>query len=570
MHGCCGGQKIRAHFEEESSGKMAAKINHWIIQAADKVERAVAGWRPGDRRVVCASGISPSGPVHLGNLREIMTVHLVCEELRRRGLEAEHIHSWDDYDRLRKVPAGVPESFAEHIGKPLAHVPDPHGEHESYADYFMNELIHAAEELGIRPRYIRQSREYPAGRYTDSIVTAMNRRGEIFDILAKYQTKGGDDRPLEERRAAYYPFRVYCEACGKDDTEVTGWDGETTEVRYRCACGEEGAFRLREKTPGKLVWKVDWPMRWRHEGVDFEPGGEDHSTPGSSFTVGQEIVAEIFGHHPPSYIPYAFVGMSGVTKMSSSTGSAATPAAALEIYEPPMVRWFYIRRPNTATFNINFDDEVLRTYDEWDALTKRVLEGKAKPLAEFEWRLCTESAAGPVARSEVICPFRLLSSAADLTQGAEEQILRLAADHLERDAGDPQLAEDLRMRMTCAVNWATRSLPDDRRTHLNTTFDRGAWESFDDQTREGLRKVVEMMDDHWTLNGLTHVLYGVPKLLAGLPMDASPTEELKAFQRGFFIAIYRLICGTDTGPRLPTLFLSIGSERVRGLLVPEE
>ncbi len=124
--------------------------------------------------------------------------------------------------------------------------------------------------------------------------------------------------------------------------------------------------------------------------------------------------------------------------------------------------------------------------------------------------------------------------------------------------------------MTCAINWATRSLPDDRRTHLNTTFDRAAWESFDDQTREGLRKVVEMMDDHWTLNGLTHVLYGVPKLLAGLPMDASPTEELKAFQRGFFIAIYRLICGTDTGPRLPTLFLSIGSERVRGLLVPED
>ena len=27
---------------------------------------------------------------------------------------------------------------------------------------------------------------------------------------------------------------------------------------------------------GKLVWKVDWPMRWKHEGVIFEPAGEDH------------------------------------------------------------------------------------------------------------------------------------------------------------------------------------------------------------------------------------------------------------------------------------------------------
>ena len=41
--------------------------------------------------------------------------------IRRRGIEAEHIISWDDFDRFRKVPnvEGVDESWAEHIGKPL-------------------------------------------------------------------------------------------------------------------------------------------------------------------------------------------------------------------------------------------------------------------------------------------------------------------------------------------------------------------------------------------------------------------------------------------------------------------
>jgi lysyl-tRNA synthetase class 1 len=34
----------------------------------------------------------------------------------------------------------------------------------------------------------------------------------------------------------------------------------------------------------------------------------------------------------------------------------------------------------------------------------------------------------------------------------------------------------------------------------------------------------------------------------------------------FFKAVYMLICNSETGPRLPTLFLSLGKERVKELL----
>lgn len=78
----------------------------WIEQTADKIEEFVRYNKGASPQIICASGISPSGPIHLGNLREIITVHLVTEELRRRGQDAEHIHSWDDFDRLRKVPVG--------------------------------------------------------------------------------------------------------------------------------------------------------------------------------------------------------------------------------------------------------------------------------------------------------------------------------------------------------------------------------------------------------------------------------------------------------------------------------
>jgi lysyl-tRNA synthetase class 1 len=52
----------------------------------------------------------------------------------------------------------------------------------------------------------------------------------------------------------------------------------------------------------------------------------------------------------------------------------------------------------------------------------------------------------------------------------------------------------------------------------------------------------------------------------GLPEDAPPSPELKKAQRAFFAALYRLLCSSDTGPRLPTLLLSIGPQRARHLL----
>lgn len=97
----------------------------WVSRFADEVIAEAERRAPG-KPVVCASGLSPSGPIHLGNLREVMTPHLVADEVRRRGYEVRHLISWDDYDRYRKVPAGVAgvdESWAEHIGKPLTAVP---------------------------------------------------------------------------------------------------------------------------------------------------------------------------------------------------------------------------------------------------------------------------------------------------------------------------------------------------------------------------------------------------------------------------------------------------------------
>ena len=46
----------------------------------------------------------------------------------------------------------------------------------------------------------------------------------------------------------------------------------------------------------KLAWKIDWPMRWMIEGVDFEPGGKDHASQ-EEVTIQVRLLLRRFSEH---------------------------------------------------------------------------------------------------------------------------------------------------------------------------------------------------------------------------------------------------------------------------------
>lgn len=540
----------------------------WVARISDRVEQHARQHKGEQGTIICASGLSPSGTVHLGNLREIMTVHLVAEELRARGWQVEHIQFWDDYDRLRKIPAGIPTSFEQYIGQPLCDVPDPFGVYASYAERYINEFTEGLAHLGVPMTHVRQSLAYREGRYTEKVKHAMAHRGEIFDILAEYQTHQGQQESIAERRAAYYPYRVYCESCGKDTTQIERYDETTSRIEYTCQnCQHRGTFHLDEKISGKLVWKVDWPMRWSFAQVDFEPAGADHSTPGSSFTVGQRIVQEVFHAPPPQYAPYAFVGMEGRVKISSSAGTNASLASALAILEPAILRWLYIRRANNQPFMIDYGQGLLRLYDEWDSLTRQIAAGKANEANQIAYQRSIQTSLGTVQRAERTVPFSLLTSTTDVTQGNIEQVLRIASQTLKLDTVLD--ASQLEPRLTCAQNWVNNYLPEDERTTIRASFDAEAYAQLPESEQAALRLLVTELDSAWNLDALTDLMYRIPKQVRGLAADAPATPELKQAQRAFFVAIYTLICASDTGPRIPTLLLSLGREKVKSLLAPQ-
>ncbi|WP_406172518.1 lysine--tRNA ligase [Streptomyces sp. NBC_00996] len=571
----------------------STETTDWVSRYADEVIEESERRAPG-KPVVVASGLSPSGPIHLGNLREVMTPHLVADEIRRRGYTVRHLLSWDDYDRYRKVPAGVPgidESWAEHIGKPLTSVPAPAGsEYPNWAEHFKAAMIKALAELGVEYDGISQTEQYTSGAYREQVLFAMKHRGDIDAILDQYRTKKAPakkqgQKPVDEAEleaaegsgaaaeddgssaAGYYPYKPYCGQCEKDLTTVTAYDDETTELTYTCsACGFSETVRLSEFNRGKLVWKVDWPMRWAHEGVIFEPSGVDHSSPGSSFQVGGQIVG-IFGGKQPIGPMYAFVGISGMAKMSSSKGGVPTPADALQIMEPQLLRWLYARRRPNQSFKIAFDQEIQRLYDEWDKLAGKVADGSVLAADAAAYARAVGTAAGELPRTPRPMPYRTLASVADVTAGHQDQALRILS---ELDPENPLTSlDEVRPRLDRAETWINTQVPAEERTVVRDEPDVELLKSLDDQGRESLRLLLEGLEENWSLDGLTHLVYGVPKVQAGFSVDATAKElppEIKVAQRTFFALLYHLLVGRDTGPRLPTLLLAVGQDRVRKLL----
>src|SRR3954465_10044094 len=181
----------------------STETTDWVSRFADEVIEESERRAPG-KPVVVASGLSPSGPIHLGNLREVMTPHLVADEIRRRGRQVRHLISWDDYDRYRKVPKGIAgvdeDTYKEHIGKPLTSVPAPKGSaYPNWAEHFKAAMIESLAELGVEFDGISQTAQYTSGVYREQILHAMKHRGEIDAVLDQYRTKKASAKKQQQK-----------------------------------------------------------------------------------------------------------------------------------------------------------------------------------------------------------------------------------------------------------------------------------------------------------------------------------------------------------------------------------
>ncbi|MDD4615649.1 MAG: lysine--tRNA ligase [Alphaproteobacteria bacterium] len=529
----------------------AAPDGLWVGKVTDRVLAEF----PDEDVYTCAAGISPSGIVHFGNFRDVATSHAVMNELIARGKKARLLFSWDDYDRFRKVPVGIDPSYAKYIGMPLTEVPDPKGEYSSYAQRFEAEFERSIKELDIPLDYRYQTKEYKSGRYAEKVAFVLANRKKAADIQLQFKTdKGNQEKGIdpEEYRETYFPVTVYSRFSRTDKVQVLSYDGGTKLTYRDIATGKVEQIDFKETPIVKLPWKLDWPMRWGEEGVNFEPGGKDHATPGGSYDVAATVSRELFGRKPPVFQGYLFVGIQGVKgdKMSGSKGGAISPGQLLEIYEPTLLKWLYMRRPPTQSFNLAFDTEVYRQYDEFDREMAKVQKGEASPAQQkiIHFSGVKKDFPTPIA-------FKQAVALGQITQWNAEKMRELADK-----SGIPCSAESIAARLLKAKNWLDTYNPQEI-IALRSIPNADYAASMDDKRRQQIGKLHAFLEgDVISIAALDEMLYSIPKA-PGLA-----DKELKAAQRSFFKDVYNLLIGKDAGPRLSTFLWAVDRKKVLSLL----
>ena len=533
---------------------------HW----SEEIARKIIERNPNKEEYVCAAGVSPSGSVHIGNFRDLATPLFVVKALEKLGKKARLLISWDEYDRCRKIPANVQavvgSSFDKYIGCPYVDIPDPWGCHENYAQHFEEEFLNGIKPFGIKLDCRYQAQMYRSGKYTKDIIESLEKRGEIFEILDSFKTK--DTTKSEEElkaehdaeKAAYYPVSIFCPECMTDFTTITSLSDDCTEADYTCRCGHSGHFNFLENFNCKLGWKIDWPMRWRYEGVDFEPGGKDHAAPTGSYNNSKIISKKIFNHEAPLFQGYEFIGIKGMTgKMSSSSGLNLTPETLLKLYQPEVLLWLYSKTDPTKAFDICFDDGILRQYFEFDKMLNDCREGTANELTKDIMYNCMIEG-----RDLKTVPMSLIVQLGSIVNFNVPML-----ETVFEKIGTPYKEADFADRLDRAKFWLEQCAPDQvNRLRATRNFD--VYNTLSDDEK----KAVRLLHDYiakggYTLDELNTELYAIPKTVYGTEMT---DKELKAVQGAFFRTVYKLLIDKEKGPRLYLFLYAIESDKYVGLL----
>ena len=533
---------------------------HW----SEEIAQRIIARNPDKKEYVCAAGISPSGSVHIGNFRDVATSLLVVKALKKLGKEAKLLFSWDEYDRCRKIPANVQavvgSDYDQYIGCPYVDIPDPWGCHENYAKHFEEEFLNAMKQFGIELDCRYQAEMYRSGAYTKDILEALKKRGEIFDVLDSFKTKDPDKTPEQLKaehdaeREKYYPVSIFCPKCHTDFTTVTALSEDCTEAEYECRCGHEGHFNFLKDFNCKLGWKIDWPMRWRYEGVDFEPGGKDHAAPTGSYSNSKIISKKIFDFDAPLFQGYEFIGIKGMTgKMSSSSGLNLTPETLLKLYQPEVILWLYSKTDPTKAFDFCFDDGILRQYFEFDKMLTDCREGRASEVISDIMYNCRIDG-----REIQTVPMSLLVQLGSIVNFNVPML-----ETVFEKIGTPYKAEQFADRLDRAKFWLEQCAPD-QVNRLRTTRN---WEVYNTLSDEE-KKEIELLHAYiakggYSLDELNAELYAIPKTVFGTDIG---DKELKGVQGAFFRTVYKLLIDKERGPRLYLFLYAIDAKDYVGLL----
>lgn len=494
----------------------------WLNKIVDEL---VAQHPEGD--VIVSSGVSPSGKYHLGTLREVLTAEAIAREARRRGRQAKHLHVVDDLDVFRKVPAGIPEDFEKYLGKPLCDIPSPDGSADSYADYYLKDLVSADKAMHLDLQVVRAHQKYRDGFFVEAIEKALNAKDQIKDILERISGHKVDDNwsPVQVMEDGYLKNRP-----------VISFDDKSKKLAFKDNSGAERQISY-AKGEVKLNWRIDWPARWWLLEVQAEPFGRDHATKGGSYDTGAVIAKQIYDIDPPLPLPYNFINRTGDTKkMSKSAGETITVTELLEVLPPELVWFFVVRYAPDKQLFFDSGPTLIRLFDEFGELL-------AKPdKSANDKQLIYICMYGVEDQTVSRVPFSLLVASYQAALKDPAKTLEIIS-RTEYSKEAKQDDEIIKNELKFIDSWLQTHAPEEVKFALAEKVDPKKFNDIQKKFLTGLAdkisKASEDVDGDWFHKAIYEF------------KDSSGLEPKELFQ-----TLYRAIIGKDSGPRAGW-FLSI-------------
>ncbi len=538
----------------------------WADQLAELV---IARSKEEARQPVIRTGQTPSGGKHIGNLNDPLRAFFVWKSIQQQGIDARFVHSSDDRDPLKDVPAKLADLDArwhpssefpelkKYFGHPLCRVPDPFGCCTSYADHFANLWFSGLNQLGLHPDRTSNDEYYKQGTFDPYILQLFQNIKIAGEIAHKYQ---------ESKSPAYIPFDAICPSCGML-TPVTGFDIPSKTVSFTCGgksiklkrsegCGFSGEAPWKE---GKLQWRFEWPAQWAIEHTTLEPFGKDHYE--GSWKSGQEIIRRIYGVEPPIPYVYEFFLVSG-QKMSASKGNVYIVQDILQILEPEIFLFFYTKRPGKQRdLDLKNIQLIIEDYEKAEAVYFRdqsVLAGMTDHDIQNlrrSYELCWDS---PPSTRPLSLPYNFAAMISQTLgpSSPREKILDILhrTSHLSVGASETELVR-LINRVHLASNWLRQFAPEEARFSLQQSPTAAA--------------MLPSPQKH-ALIDLAHELEAEKneQELSDVFRQLSTNHNIQPKQ--FFESAYLALLGSPRGPRLGPFILAAGRDRVRAVLLQLE
>ncbi|MFH1100840.1 MAG: lysine--tRNA ligase [Methanobacteriota archaeon] len=493
---------------------------HWAEVLADSLLQK-------KKKHVLATGITPSGPIHIGNMREILTTDAVYRCLKEKGGDAELIYVADDYDPLRRVYPYLPKTYEEYVGKPISEIPCPCGHHVSYADHFLSSFLASLHEIGVNPKVYRASEMYAKGDYQESIQVALENTTKIRHIL---ETISKRSIPKD-----WLPFNIQCESCGRLTT-TTPVLYESPTIEYTCTCGHKGEVDIRKGHIGKLPWRVDWPARWKMLAVTFEPCGKDLATVGGARETGAKIVEDIYGYPHPAVVVYEFIMLKGQGAMHSSKGTALSAEEMLQMTPPEVLRFLIMN--NQPGKHIVFDPGLglLDLVDDYDR-EERVYFGVEEETKGMKDLKKTYELSQPHQIPKTLpvqLPYRHLVTLIQINrEWSQVKKILLRTRQLPNDVKKTD-EDHIKQRIDHVHYWLDTFAPDTMKFEVQQSLPSLTLSDEQKKFLTAFHKKLQKMD--WNSDEIHNTIYAI-------------AEEHQIPAQTGFKTLYQIILGKEKGPR---------------------